>query len=105
MEHDPVLFVQRADVGAELGAEDTFEWRGLGGDDVDVEVSVPEGSRDLETDEAGADHDRALLPFRGGDDRAAVGPGAQREDVRLVAAWEIRTNWLRARRQEERTVG
>ena len=105
VEHDPVLFVQRADVGAELGAEDTFEWCGLGGDDVDVEVSVPKGSRHLETNEAGADHDRALLPLRRGDDRAAVGPGAQCEDVRLVLAREIQANRLRTRRQEECTVG
>ena len=59
MEDDAVLLVQRAHEVAELRPEDALQRPLLGRDDMDLELARAQRGRDLEADEARADHDGA----------------------------------------------
>ena len=86
MEHDALLLVQRSNERAEVVAEHALERKLLRRDDVDVDLARAQRRRDLEADEARADHDGALCRLRRGDDRAAVGERAQVVHVRQIGA-------------------
>ncbi len=77
VEGDALRLVQRSDEPSHLGAHDPLERRALRRDDIDGNAAGPQRRRDLQTDEAGADHDDT--PGRCGpfDDRAAVRERAQ----------------------------
>ena len=60
MEDDAVLLVERADEVAELRPQHPLQRPRLGRDDVHLELARAQRGRDLEPDEARADHHGAL---------------------------------------------
>ena len=63
VEDDAVLLVQRRHEVAELRAQHALERPRLGRDDVHLEPARAQRRRDLEPDEARADHDDAPEPL------------------------------------------
>ena len=59
MEDDAVLLVERADEVADLATEHALQRHAVGRDDVHLELARAQRGRDLEPDEARADHDGA----------------------------------------------
>ncbi len=98
---DAVLFMQRADEIAHLGAEHTLHRPLLGRNHMHLQLARPQGGRDFEANEAGADHQRALRAARRLDDGAAVGNGAQGVHVRLVRARNLQFDRLGAGREQQ----
>ena len=87
---------------AELGTEHPLQRPGVGRDDLDPEPALDQRRRDLEADEARADHDDGLGSLgRARDDRAAVGERPEREDVRLVGAGDRQPDRLGAGREQQ----
>src|SRR5262245_27572636 len=77
MEFNPLLLVQRLNELAKLRSEHTLQWEFLRSNDMHVDIARPQRRGDLESDEAGADHDGAFRELRGGDDGPTVGQGSQ----------------------------
>ena len=105
MEDDAVLLVQRANEVAHLGPEHALHRPLLRRDDMHLDLARPQRGRDLEPDEARADHDGAARAARAGDDGAAVGERAQGMDMRLVGARDRQPHRLGAGRQQQPVVG
>ena len=101
VEVDAVVFMQRANEVAHLGSEHALHRPLLRSDDVHVELARPQGRRDLEADEARADHEHAFRAARRLDDGAAVGKGAQDMDMRLLGAGDRQFDWLGAGREQQ----
>ena len=102
MEHDAVLFVERADEVADSGPSTRSSGRRSGRDDVDLDASRARSA-------AATSRPMKLAPmttarcadFAVGDDRAAVGERAQHVDVRHVRARDIETDRLGARGEQQ----
>ena len=72
---------------------------------MDLDVARAQRGRDLEPDEARADHDRAARRLGALDDRPAIGERAQRVDMRLVGARDRQADRLGAGREQQPVVG
>ena len=106
MKDDAVLLMQRADEIAHLRAQHALHRPLLRRDDMDLDLARAQRRRDLEADEARADHhDARARAFGACDDRAAVGQRAQGVDVRLVGAGNRQPHRLGAGRQQQPIVG
>ena len=104
MERHAVVFVQLADELPHVGAQYPFHRTGFPADDVHVDIASTQRCRDLETDEARADHHCAARFRRRGDDRPAVGQRAQVVHVREIGAGHVQAHRLGAGGEEERVV-
>ena len=104
VEDDAVLLMERAHEVAHLRAEDSLHRPFVRRHHVDLDVAGAQRGRDLEPDEARADHDGPARRRGALDDRPAVGERAQREDVRLVGAGDRQANRLGAGREQQPVV-
>jgi hypothetical protein len=103
VEDHPLGLVEAADEPADVHAEDALQGLGFRGHDVHGEAPLAQRGGDLETDEARADHQRALGGRRSGDDRAAVGEGAQVVDPRIVRTGYLEAHGIGAGGNQERS--
>jgi hypothetical protein len=101
-EDDAMLLVKRPDEVAELRSEHPLERTRFGSDDGHVETASPQSGRDLEADEARAQHDRPFRLRRGFDDRATVGKRSQIMNA-LARLRDVESHRRRARRDQQRT--
>ena len=105
VETHAVLFVQRPDERRRAPGPCTrSSGTASGADDVHLELARAQRRRDLEADEARADHDRALALLRRRDDGAAVGQRAQVVHVRQILAGQAEMDRLGAGREQQRVV-
>ena len=86
VENDTVPLMEGADEVAHLRTHDPLQWSFARRHDVNLDIPGAQGRGDLETDEAGAEHDGAARGLGALDDRPAVGERTQRVNVRLVGA-------------------
>ncbi len=83
---DAVLLVQRAHEIAHLRTQNALHRSLVRRHHMDFDLAGAQRRRDLEPDEARAQHDHAARRFGALDDGPAVGERAQRVHVRLVGA-------------------
>ncbi len=99
MKDDAVLLVDAAHEVAELGSEDALERPALGRHHVHLDLAGAQRGRDLEADEARADHHGALGLLGVGDDGARIRQRAQHVHVRLAGARDVEAHGLGAGRE------
>src|SRR5262249_43604384 len=90
---------------AHLGSQDALHRPLLRGNDMNLEISSAQGSRDLETDETRADDKHPLRAVRRSNDRAAIGERAKGMDKLLVCSRDLETHGLRTRGKQEAIEG
>ena len=93
-----MLLVQLAHEGAHLLAEHARHRNLFGRDDMHFDLARAQRGRNLEADEARADHDGALRRLGALDDGAAVVERAQNAHMRQIGARDRQPHRLRARR-------
>jgi hypothetical protein len=71
---------------------------------VDFDIPGPKRRRDLETNEASADHNRTLCDQSAGDQRAAVSQSPQVMDVWESRPRDVETYWLGSGRKQEHVI-
>jgi hypothetical protein len=96
--------METAEIISHLWPEDFLHQGRLGPDHLHVDVPGAKRRRDLQADEARADHHGALRHERLGDERAAVRQRPQVAHVRKVGAGNVETNRLGAGGEQERVI-
>ena len=96
--------MQRAHEVAHVGAEDALHRPRLGRNDMDLDLAGAQRRRDLEPDEARADHDRALGILGIGDDGAGIVERTQDMDMPLAGAGNRQPHRLGAGREQQAVV-
>ena len=102
MEHHAVAFVQTAQVFAHLWSENRGHRHRLRRDDVDLELSLNQRSRNLHRNEARAYQHDALGLAGLANNRAAITLRAQIANMRRVRAGNLELHGLGAGREEQR---
>ena len=89
---------------ADLRSEDLPHRDGFRRDDIHGDVPCAKRGSHLESDEARANHHRSLRRQRLGDQRAAVGEGAQIMDVWEIRARHVEPHRHGARGEQQRVI-
>ncbi len=97
----PAVSMEPLDEPPEVEPENTVHGNVLRGHDVNLDIAVAQRCRHLEPDEAGPEHNCRRRFLGGRDDRPAVGQGAQRVDMRAVAAVDGNPHRFRTRGQQQ----
>ena len=102
MEDDALRFVQRLNEAANFRAHDALERHAFRRDHVDVDPPASQRRRDLEADEARADHHHMFGRARLVDEGATVREGTQIVHLRAVGARDRQTHRIGAGRNQQR---
>jgi hypothetical protein len=104
MEHDPVLFVERAHKFAHPWTQNTFDRRFFWRDHMDINSTDAKCGRDFESDEARTKNNRSTRSFGARDDSPAVRKGPERMNMRLVGTRDRQADRLGAGREQQAIV-
>src|ERR1700719_2638449 len=104
VEDDAMLLVHPAYEVPDFGPKHSFHRPRLRRDDAHLEPACPQRCRDLETDEAGTDHDGPARLCRLRNQGPTVRQSAQIVDLRQIAAGKGEPERLGARGQQQRAV-
>src|SRR5215469_178448 len=101
MEQHTVAFVQTPQIFAHLRSESPFHRHRLGRDDVDLELSLNQGSRNLHRNETRPYQHDSFSPGGLANDHAAITQRAQVANMRRVLAGNLEPHGLGAHREEQ----
>src|SRR6476660_730377 len=95
-----VLLMERADKVTHLRTENALHRSFIRSHHMNFNFTSAQGRSDFESDKTRTHHNSPARSFGNFDNGPAVGERAQRADVRLISAWDRKTNRLCASREQ-----